>query len=103
MTIRELVMRPEAAHDIEDARDWYDAQEPDLGAEFLEEVDATLTRVAELPGGYALVEDDIRRALVRRFPYGVFFIDDGDSIAVLAVFHLAMSPARLGARARADR
>jgi plasmid stabilization system protein ParE len=103
MTTRGVVLRPEAARDIEEARDWYDAQEPDLGAEFIEEIDATLARVAQLPGGYALVEDDVRRALVRRFPYGVFFVDDGDSIAVLAVFHLAMSPTRLGARVRANR
>jgi hypothetical protein len=62
-----------------------------------------LVRVAETPGGYALVEDDVRRALVRRFPYGVFFVDDDDSIAVIAVFHLAMSPSRLDARARERR
>jgi len=49
MTTREVVLRPEAARDIEEARDWYDAQEPDLGAEFIEEIDAKLTRVAQLP------------------------------------------------------
>jgi plasmid stabilization system protein ParE len=51
MTTREVVLRPEAARDIEETRDWYDAQEPDLGAEFIEEIDATLMRVAEMPGG----------------------------------------------------
>ncbi|MEM7159315.1 MAG: type II toxin-antitoxin system RelE/ParE family toxin [Myxococcota bacterium] len=93
-----LVLRAPAFDDIDDARRWYESKEPGLGGRFVDAVDRTLLLIQQQPRAYAVVEDTIRRAVVRTFPYSVFFVDEGERVVVLAVFHQAMSPARLSKR-----
>lgn len=82
-----LVVRPEAESDIDAAYLWYEEQRVGLGAEFLEEIEAGLERVAANPVIYAHIEGPVRRALLHRFPFGLFYIESGDSISIIAVFH----------------
>ena len=89
---RELVIRPEAEAELAEAFGWYEQQNPGLGAEFLRSADAALQSILRAPQQYPRVHKAIRRALVRRFPYGVFFIEEGDRIVVLAVFHARRNP-----------
>jgi toxin ParE1/3/4 len=58
-----------AKGDIADAHAWYEAEQAGLGTEFLDEIAATLARIASGPERYPVVEADVRRALVPRFPY----------------------------------
>jgi plasmid stabilization system protein ParE len=93
-----LVLRRAAVGDIEDAQLWYEGQEPGLGDRFLAAVERTLALVEKNPYVYQLVEDEIRRAVVRKFPYNVFYLPEVERVVVLAVFHQAMSPGRLASR-----
>ena len=52
-----------------------------------------LEAVAEKPLAFPAVHRDVRRALVKRFPYGVFFLLSHDRVIVLAVLHQARNPA----------
>ncbi|HVS63076.1 MAG TPA: type II toxin-antitoxin system RelE/ParE family toxin [Thermoanaerobaculia bacterium] len=63
-----------------------------LGADFLEVVDQTLTQIAELPAMYPAVYRGLRRALLRRFPYAVYYRLRGESVRVLAFLHQRRSP-----------
>ena len=80
---RRLVVTSAAATDLTDTHDWYEAQSPGLGAEFLRAVDVVLATVQRSPATFPAVHGPTHRALLRRFPYGVFFVEAGDEIVVL--------------------
>ena len=93
-----LYIEPEADQDLSAAFDWYDAQRPGLGSEFLAEIAHTLSSVEQAPQRYPILRGMTRRALVRRFPYAVFYVLDPDLIAVTAVMHGRRDPQRWQAR-----
>ena len=62
-----------AALDIQQAREWHDAQEPGLGDQFLQRVNETMTRIGQNPHQYPTIIEDVRRANLRQFKYGVWY------------------------------
>jgi len=87
-----VIISPEAEADLADAYQWYEQRVEGLGDEFLLCVEACIRSVARSPKIYQKVHKNIRRALVRRFPYGVFFIEEVNHIRVVAVFHAHRNP-----------
>ena len=71
---------------------WYDAGTPGLGDDLLRAVDAALQQAARFPESFPLIGPTVRRALVRRFPYGVFYAVLDTEILVLAVVHARQHP-----------
>jgi plasmid stabilization system protein ParE len=63
--------------------------------EFLACIEAALSSISRNPELHSAVHDEVRRALVRRFPYGVFYIVEQERIVVLAVFHGHRDPTEL--------
>jgi toxin ParE1/3/4 len=92
MTDYRLVSEPRADLDIEAAFDWYEKEQTGLGRQFLDEVRAAYDRIADGPLAYQDIRAGIRRALLRRFPYAVYFAVEGD-VVVLAVLHVNRDPA----------
>jgi len=88
----ELVLAPEAEEDLAEAYAWYEDHRIGLGEDFLGCVDACLESIRRSPEMYAIVHDSYRRALVRRFPYAVFYEIIGDAVQVYCVFHTARDP-----------
>jgi plasmid stabilization system protein ParE len=95
---RALLVRPPAEADIERAFRWYEEQSPGLGAEFVRAIDAALAAVQRQPELYPDVHHGIRRILLRRFPYGLFFLVQPDRVQVLACMHERQSPRRWQSR-----
>lgn len=93
MTEYRLVPEPRADLDIQAAFGWYQHQRPGLGREFLNQLRATYDRIVEGPLKYQELRSGIRRALVQRFPYAVYFAVESDMIVVVAVLHSARDPA----------
>ena len=93
-------VRPEAESDIAEAHAWYEAREPGLGFEFVAELDAAFELIEANATMYQTVHRNVRRALTRRFPYGVFYILESENIVVIAVLHSARSPRLLRKRAK---
>jgi toxin ParE1/3/4 len=89
-----LIVRPEAEEDINDAYRWYESQRIGLGAEFIECVETVFTAINKAPEIHGKIYGNIRRILVRRFPYGVFYIFKHGRIAILAVMHAKRHPRR---------
>lgn len=87
------LLRPEAKANLAEASKWYEQRTPGLGAQFLDAVDAALDKVEGNPLRHPRVYKDVRRAPVRRFPYGIFYIYDNQVISVLRVLHQARDPA----------
>jgi toxin ParE1/3/4 len=90
---KSLKFQAGASREISDATAWYHARRPGLEQEFLAEIDRCLDLIAQHPLRYPLVHGDIRRLLVKRFPYGVFYRVKKIHIEVLAVFHGQRDPA----------
>jgi len=82
-----IIVEPEAELDLEEAVNYYNDQQSGLGREFIERVDDVFDRIREMPEVHAVVHRAARLALVRRFPYVVCYIFEGDFVYVMAVFH----------------
>ena len=93
-----LVVRRPAKADVRGAARRYELQRPGLGREFVTEVDAALSRVAENPLQYQMIHRETRRAIVHRFPYGVFYRIEASNIVVFSVSHLHRDSASWQAR-----
>jgi plasmid stabilization system protein ParE len=89
-----LVLRPEAVAEVKDAFFWYEERRRGLGHEFLLSLDAAMSFVKRSPKVYPVVYKDIRRAILERFPFGVFYLIENDIVTVLAVFHARRDPKR---------
>lgn len=89
-----VVTTPDADADLSEVCAWYAEQLPDLDLEFLDDLREVTEQIALLPGSFPLVYKTIRLALMRRFPYKVFFIveeTEGHAV-ILAVVHHARHP-----------
>jgi plasmid stabilization system protein ParE len=90
--VRAHLFRSAAAADIEHAYVWYERERVGLGEEFLTEVFTTVQAVISRPQAFPTLYRQTRRALVRRFPYALFFrIVDG-RIVFVACFHVRRNP-----------
>jgi plasmid stabilization system protein ParE len=90
--VKRLRLTPEAELDLDEAHLWYHRQAPRLATNFLAAVQASIASVQRHPEAYALVDPTMRRALVRRFPYAIFYEVGATEIVVYAVFHGARDP-----------
>jgi len=81
-----------ASADLTEAQDWYEAKVRGLGLKFLAAIDALVNRVVASPRQFPVVHKSVRRALSHRFPYALFFIEDGDTLLVIACMHSRRDP-----------
>jgi hypothetical protein len=91
--IYRLIVRSAAKADIRIAARWYEGQRLGLGRAFVEQIDGAFDRVRANPQQYQVVYREIRRAIARRFPYGIMYRIDGADIVVFAVVDLHRDPA----------
>ena len=87
-----LIFAPEAELDIQEAYGWYEERRPGLGEEFLSCVDACLQQVCRMPEMHVKVFKEYRRALIRRFPYALFYEFADGKVTVYCVFHTSRDP-----------
>ena len=85
-----LVVRPAAARDLAEAHEYY--SQHGRSDAFMASVDHVFTQIVDRPLMYAVVYDEVRRALLRRFAYSVFFIVEATNVVVLAVHHQRRDP-----------
>lgn len=95
-----LVSTPEADLEIERAFQWYENEQSGLGVEFLEELRRAYHQIVDNPLKYPIIRLNTRRALVRRFPYAVYFATENETVIVLAVLHTSRNPAAWQRRSR---
>lgn len=95
-----LVLRRQAKLDLADARRWYEEKRPGLGDSFLDAIDTVLAVVLDHPNLHPRVSERVRRASVNRFPYGIFYEVEGDTLRVIAILHNARDPERWKGRVR---
>jgi toxin ParE1/3/4 len=83
---------PEAKDEFIDAVAYYEDCEVGLGFDLAREVYATIQNILDYPGIWPVIEDEIHRCLVHRFPYGVLYSIEPQGIFILAVMNLHRDP-----------
>ena len=81
-----------ASTELVEAVGFYDEQRPGLGNELVSELDFTLSIVKSFPTAWPIVRNDIRRALLARFPYGVLYRVSDNEITIAAFMDLRRDP-----------
>ena len=97
MTVR-LVVASEVEREIAEAADWYERRSPGLGLDFLRAAEVCLGTIRVAPARFPQVRGEARRALLRRYPYAMFYRVQGDVVQVLACLHTRRDPHRWRAR-----
>lgn len=87
-----LRIRAAARRDIAESHAWYAERSPAAAERFSTELAAVFTAVGENPLMFAKVYGEIRRALLRHYPYAVYFIVAAHRVSVLRVLHQARDP-----------
>ena len=87
-----IEFKPEVYEDIKVAYDWYESQRIGLGEDFLLTLEESYAKIARTPKIYQSIYKATRRKLVRRFPYGIFFLIKDNTIIVLAIIHTKRKP-----------
>ncbi len=97
---RLVIVRPLAEQDLREAQTWYEEKQTSLGAEFRVAADAVFQQISERPLHYPLVYMQLRRAVMHRFPYLIYFRADPDHVVVVACLHSKRSPRLVKTRSR---
>jgi len=94
-----VIFRRAARAEFDEAADWYEAHQAGLGAAFTRAVQQVLDRIAGQPDYYPEVQDCVREALVRGFPFCVYYREEPGGVLVLSVFHTSRNPSIWQSRA----
>ena len=94
MTMALIRFLPEAVEDLLETQRWYGRREPALARDFAEAFAAAVERIIRHdPRSFPLIHGQIRRLVLRQFPYAVVFKEEGPEILVIAL-HGRQDPRR---------
>ena len=88
-----VVYRRRVQHDLAAAFDWYEEQRTQLGEEFLSAVQSIFQTIELHPEIFESIHGEVRRAIIPRFPFAVFYIVESRRTVILRVLHTARNPA----------
>ena len=83
---------PEAQIELNDSIDYYEECKINLGLEFASEVYQTIQRILTFPKAWQILDSDIRRCLINRFPFGIIYYQRNNEIIILAIMQLNREP-----------
>ena len=93
-----VIVRKAAAADMQDAAQWYEHQNQGLGSEYLRAVENSIAAISRNPQQYPAVYENVRRSLIRRFPFGIFYLVTSDSVVIIACLHGKRHPSTFKSR-----
>ena len=94
----QLSIRKEAEADIAEAYQYYEKCREDLGNDFVSCIEESLARITNNPRQYKTIYKDVHRALVRKFPYGIYYVFRNETVSVIGVLHARKNPRHWQAR-----
>jgi plasmid stabilization system protein ParE len=93
-----VVFRRIARRELDDAISWYEERREGLGQDFSYAVEKEIERIIDAPAQFPRVRGEVRRAVLRRFPYSIYFLVEDRRLVVLAIFHAKRATRHLEAR-----
>lgn len=89
-----VVFTQAARAELIEAQEWYEREATGLGRRFRQSIEALIERMSGNPRQFPIVFKNLRRALLRRFPYALFFVAEENTLIVIACFHASRNPSR---------
>ncbi len=86
------VFHPEALNEYTEAVQYYTEQRIEVAQAFINAIEDTVYRIRESPTRYPVIDEDIQRCMVRKFPYGVLYTLEPNYILIVAVMHCSREP-----------
>jgi plasmid stabilization system protein ParE len=86
------VFHPEALTEYAEAVQYYQKQRIEVAQSFIDAIEDAVYRVRESPNRYIVIDEDVRRCMTRKFPYGILYTIEQDYILILAVMHCSREP-----------
>lgn len=86
------VFHPEALTEYAEAVQYYAERRVEIAQAFIDAVEDAIIRIRESPTRWQVLDEDIRRCLTRKFPYGILYTIEDDYILILAVMHCSREP-----------
>ena len=83
---------PEALGEYAEAVQYYTEQRVEVAQAFINAIEDTVYRIKEAPTRYVAIDEDVRRCMARRFPYGVLYTIEQNYVLILAVMHCSREP-----------
>jgi plasmid stabilization system protein ParE len=80
-------IHPEALLEYQEATLFYAERSSSSAHRFVAAIEDAISRIVASPFAWRIVDDDIRRCLVQRFPYAVLYTVEADYILIVAVMH----------------
>jgi plasmid stabilization system protein ParE len=86
------VFHPEALTEYAEAVEYYSQQRLKVAQAFIDAVEDAIYRIRESPNRWTIVDEDVRRCLTQKFPYGILYTVEQEYILILAVMHCSREP-----------
>jgi len=86
------VFHPEALTEYAQAVQYYAEQRAEIAQTFIDVVEDAVYRIRDSPDRYVVIDEDVRRCITRKFPYGILYTIEQDYILILAIMHCSREP-----------
>ncbi len=90
--MKRIIHHPAATAEIGEAARFYEQRVAGLGGQFLDEIDEAVKAIRAMPECWPVVGRNVRRVLLRRFPFGLYYRIGADCIQILACKHHSRHP-----------
>ena len=88
----QVIYHPDADAELIKAAQFYEQKVPGLGAQFLDSADRAIAVVLDAPYRWSVVKNEVRRYLMPRFPFAIFYRVFADHVRILAFKHHSRHP-----------
>lgn len=85
--MKNMIILPFAEKDIKATVFYYKEQNKGLEIAFIDILDSSLKEILKNPEAFPIVKFDIRKFVIRKFPFCIYYIDSVDNLYIIAVFH----------------
>ncbi|OFW28626.1 MAG: hypothetical protein A3J28_16785 [Acidobacteria bacterium RIFCSPLOWO2_12_FULL_60_22] len=90
--MRKVIFLSPAEEEMLETARFYESQATGLGDDFQAEVQRMVQSILLHPNAGSLLSEEIRRRILRKFPFGILYAVEPDSIIIVAVMHLRRKP-----------
>jgi len=86
------IFHPEALEEYQSAIFYYFEINPRLAESFAKAIETGIENIIMFPEAWSIVEEDVRRHLIKRFPFGIYYCVENKCISIYAVMHMSRLP-----------
>jgi plasmid stabilization system protein ParE len=90
--VKRLIILPFAETDIKETVSYFKEVRNDLDRDFIQAIDASFFEIFNNPVAFPIVKYDIRKFVMAKFPFCIYFVDKNEALYILSVFHDKRNP-----------